>query len=237
MPLSTCRALSRAASAFVLLGKLAGAAQAQVALPEIVVEGQRQLPPRPTAAPLPQLDSNATLAAQNTQFDVARDNLSPRFGASTFDMNRAFIETLPQGTDASINKVLLQAPGVSQDSAASGEIHVRNEHANVQYRINGITLPDGISRFGHVLDTGFASSLALITGALPAQFGLRTAGIVDIQTKSGNALQPGGRVGIYGGSLGTLTPSFEYGGRVGTSEYFFNGRGFTSNLGIENPTD
>ena len=152
-------------------------------------------------------------------------------------MNRAFIETLPQGTNGSINKVLLQAPGVSQDSAASGEIHVRNEHANVQYRINGITLPDGISGFGHVLDTGFASNLALITGALPAQFGLRTAGIVDIQTKSGNALQQGGSVGIYGGSFGTLTPSFEYGGRTGNTEYFFTGRGFTSNLGIENPTD
>jgi outer membrane receptor protein involved in Fe transport len=107
----------------------------------------------------------------------------------------------------------------------------------VQYRINGIILPDGISGFGHVLDTSFAGSLALITGALPAQFGLRTAGIVDIQTKSGNSLQQGGRVGIYGGSFNTVTPSFEYGGRSGNTEYFVNGRGFTSNLGIENPTD
>ncbi|HZL31591.1 MAG TPA: hypothetical protein VFC54_11110 [Pseudolabrys sp.] len=192
MPPHAYRAFLWTASPFVLLGALAGAAQAQEVLPEIVVQAQRSAPPRATVAPSPQPDSNATLAAQNTQLDVARDNLSPRFGASTFDMNRAFIETLPQGTNGSINKTLLQAPGVSQDSAASGEIHVRNEHANVQYRINGITLPDGISGFGHVLDTSFASSLALITGALPAQFGLRTAGIVDIQTKSGNALQPGG---------------------------------------------
>ena len=152
-------------------------------------------------------------------------------------MNRAFIDTLPQGTNAPINSVLLQAPGVALDSAVNGDIHVRNEHANVQYRINGIILPDGISGFGHVLDTGFVGSLALITGALPAQFGLRTAGIVDIQTKSGNALTQGGQIGIYGGSFDTVTPSFDYGGRSGNTEYFFNGRGFTSNLGIENPTD
>ncbi|HEY0223376.1 MAG TPA: TonB-dependent receptor [Pseudolabrys sp.] len=227
--------LMRVSSAFMLLGVLEAAAQVQVVLPPIDVESQRPAPPRPTTAP-PSLQ-NSDLATENTQFDIARDNLSPRFGASSFDMNRAFIETLPQGTDGSINKVLLQAPGVSQDSAASGEIHVRNEHANVQYRINGITLPDGISGFGHVLDTSFASSIALITGALPAQFGLRTAGIVDIQTPSGNALEQGGRVGIYGGSFGTLTPSFEYGGRAGTTEYFVSGRGFTSGLGIENPTD
>ncbi|HZL31590.1 MAG TPA: hypothetical protein VFC54_11105 [Pseudolabrys sp.] len=47
----------------------------------------------------------------------------------------------------------------------------------------------------------------------------------------------GGNVGIYGGSFGTITPSFDYAGRAGNTEYFFTGRGFTSNLGIENPTD
>ena len=229
-------ALMLAASPFVLLA-FAVPSQAQVVLQEIVVQAQRPTPPRPSAATAPQGDSDATLANQNTQLDIARDNLSPRFGASTFDMNRAFIETLPQGTNGSINKVLLQAPGVTQDSSVNGEIHVRNEHANVQYRINGITLPDGISGFGHVLDTSFASNMALITGALPAQFGLRTAGVVDIQTKSGNSFQPGGNVGIYGGSFGTMTPSFDYAGRAGNTEYFVTGRGFTSNLGIENPTD
>jgi outer membrane receptor protein involved in Fe transport len=235
MSLGVYRVPLRAALPFVLLGVLPGLAEAQEVLPEIVVQAQRPAPPRPTATPSAQPKND--LASTNTKFDVARDNLSPRFGASSFDMNRAFIETLPQGTDAPINTVLLQAPGVAQDSAVNGDIHVRNEHANVQYRINGIILPDGISGFGHVLDTSFAGSLALITGALPAQFGLRTAGIVDIQTKSGNSLQQGGRVGIYGGSFNTVTPSFEYGGRTGNTEYFVNGRGFTSNLGIENPTD
>ena len=68
-------------------------AQAQTALPEIVVESPAlsatapAVHPPATTAPSPQPDSNATLAAQNTQFDTARDNLSPRFGASTFDMN------------------------------------------------------------------------------------------------------------------------------------------------------
>ena len=132
---------------------------------------------------------------------------------------------------------MLQAPGVTQDSAVNGDLHVRNEHANVQYRINGVILPDGISGFGHVLGTSFVGSLALITGALPAQFGLRTAGIVDIQTPSGNSLRQGGRVGIYGGNFDTVTPSFEYGGRTGNTEYFVTGLGVTNNLGIQNPTD
>ena len=235
MQVRVFRPLRRVALSFVITAAFAGAARAQEVLPEIIVQAQRPAPPRPAAAPTAQPKND--LATTNTKFDMARDNLSPRFGASSFDMNRAFIETLPQGTDAPINSVMLQAPGVAKDSAVNGDIHVRNEHANVQYRINGIILPDGISAFGHVLDTSFAGSLALVTGALPAQFGLRTAGIVDIQTKSGNSLMQGGSVGIYGGSFGTLTPSFDYGGRSGNTEYFVTGRGFTSNLGIENPTD
>ena len=129
----------------------------------------------------------------------------------------------------------LQAPGVSQDSVASGQIHVRNEHANVQFRINGIILPDGVSGFSQVLDTAFVGNLSLITGALPAEYGLRTSGLIDIQTRSG-AFDGGGSVGVYGGSRETITPSFEYGGTSGQTEYFVTGRYFGSNEGIENPT-
>lgn len=222
-----------AVTLFLLLAASAGATLAQEVLPEIVVQAQRAAPPRPTLSPSRPAN---TVAAKNTKFDEARDGLSPRFGASSFDLNRAAIESMPQGTNTPIEKVLLQAPGVSQDSAAAGDLHVRNEHGNVQYRINGITLPDGISGFGHVFDTGLIGSLAVITGALPAQFGLRTAGVVEIQTKSGDALVPGGNIGIYGGSHDTATPSFDYAGRSGQTEYFLAGRGFISNLGIENPT-
>jgi outer membrane receptor protein involved in Fe transport len=222
-----------AAAVAAVWGLTTGPLTAQDVLPEIVVEPQRPAPPRVSAPPLA---STPDAAAVASQFDQARDTLSPRFGASSFDFNRAAIEALPQGGNTPIDDVLTQAPGVSKDSAAAGDIHVRNEHGNVQYRINGVTLPDGISGFGHVLDTGFIGSVAVITGALPAQFGLRTAGVVDIQTKSGNALQQGGEIGIYGGSHETITPSFNYGGRTGNTEYFFSARGLTSNLGIENPT-
>ena len=71
--------------------------------------------------------------------------------------------------------MLLQAPGVAQDSF--GQVHVRGDHANVQYRINGVELPEGLSVFGQALETRFARSISLITGALPAQYGFQTAGV------------------------------------------------------------
>ena len=80
----------------------------------------------------------------------------------------------------------------SQDSF--GQIHIRGEHNGLQYRLNGIILPEGISVFGQTLDPRLISSMKLITGALPAEYGLRTAGIIDITTKSG--LLAAGRLGV-----------------------------------------
>ena len=135
----------------------------------------------------------SALAVDTKALNDARANLLTQVGTNAYSMSQETLEALPQGTNAPVDKALLQAPGVTQDSAASGSLHVRNEHANLQYRINGIILPDGVSGFGQVLETGFIGNLSLITGALPAEYGLRTSGLVDIQTRSG-AFNGGGSV-------------------------------------------
>ena len=68
--------------------------------------------------------------------------------------------------------------------------------------INDVLIPEGISGFGQELATRFVDHLSLITGALPAQFGYRTAGIVDIHTKSGISLN-GGDISLYGALVAT----------------------------------
>ena len=51
--------------------------------------------------------------------------------------------------------------------------------------------------FGQELDTRFADRVTLLTGALPAQYGYRTAGVVDIHTKNGGQ-ENGGEASMYG---------------------------------------
>jgi outer membrane receptor protein involved in Fe transport len=185
--------------------------------------------------------SDLTLAS-NQALDVkitaqrlaeARFEIEPRIGATTYTLNQKAIQDQPGGSDIPLNQTLLQAPDVSQDSF--GQIHLRNDHANIQYRINGVILPEGISFFGQSLTSRFASSIDIITGSLPAQYGLVTTGIVDIQTKSG-AFEPGGSIGFYGGSHGWMEPSAEYGGSVGNFNYYFSGDLLENGIGIENPT-
>ena len=162
----------------------------------------------------------------------ARNGIQTQTGASTYVINEAAIASAPGGDNSLLNTVVMQAPDVAQDSF--GQFHVRGEHNGLQYRLNGIILPEGISVFGQSLDPRLISSLTLITGALPAEYGLRTAGIIDLKTKSG-VIDPGGALSIYGGSHGTVQPSFNYGGSAGGLNYFVSGDFLRNDLGIESP--
>ena len=166
--------------------------------------------------------------------DQARNALSPDTGSNQYVIDQKAIQALPLGDSTPLNQVLLQAPGVVQDSF--GQLHVRGDHANLQYRINGILLPESISGFGQTLDARTIESVKLLDGALPAQYGERTAAVVDITTKSGADLGNGGSVGITGGSFGTINPNASIWGNSGPWSYFFTANYLESDIGIENPT-
>ena len=202
-------------------------------------------PTRELAAPAVRAQTAATLQAAATRaftqqvekFNQTRENILPKTGTTSSERTAQDIENAPQGGNQQVGDLLVsQFPGVSQDSTSSGDFHVRNDHANVQYRINGIVLPDGISGFAQFLETSFIGKMALITGALPAQYGLHNTAILDITSKDFSTNPNKGSIGVYGGSYGTITPTFEYGGKSGNTEYFFAGREFQNLLGLENPT-
>jgi outer membrane receptor protein involved in Fe transport/opacity protein-like surface antigen len=169
------------------------------------------------------------------RFDQQRDNIFAPIGAASTTWSRDAIEALPAGSNTPFDKALLQFPGVSQDSSVEGNYHFRNEHLeqSLAFRINGILLPDTLGAFGAFLDTSFIGSLSLITGALPAQYGMRTVGVVDIKTPT---FDNSGQIGFYGGSRQTQNYNIQYGGKTGSTEYFFSGRFLENALGINNPT-
>jgi TonB dependent receptor-like, beta-barrel len=185
--------------------------------------------PGSSATSTPALDEVVVIAQH---LNEARNGIQTQTGASIYTINEAAIGAEPGGDNQLLNQVLMQAPEVAQDSF--GQFHVRGEHNGLQYRLNGIILPEGISVFGQSLDPRLISSMTLITGALPAEYGLRTAGIIDLKTKSG-VIDPGGSVSIYGGSHGTVEPSFNYGGSAGRFNYFVSADFLRNDLGIESP--
>src|ERR1700730_13509322 len=205
-------------------------------------EPAAEAPARPQRAASPSAPAaeRASAPAAETptamqRFDRQTYNIFAPIGATATTWSREAIEALPAGSNTPFDKVLLQFPGVSQDSAAEGNIHLRNEHleSSLAFRVNGILLPDTLGAFGQFLDPSFIGSLSLITGALPAQYGMRTVGVVDIKTA---AFDNSGQISFYGGSRQTQNYNVQYGGKTGSTEFFFTGRFLENILGIQNPT-
>ncbi|MBB2201489.1 TonB-dependent receptor [Gluconacetobacter tumulisoli] len=193
----------------------------------------KQTAPSPAPAPVSVPSSAPERITVTARLDRARSALQPSTGATVYSFSRTAIETVPGGDNAPLNGVLLQAPGVAQDSY--GQIHVRGDHNEVQFRLDGVQLPEGLTVFGQALMTRFADSLSMTTGALPSEYGFLQAAVIDITTKNGTT-NPGGDASIYGGARDYFFPSLQYGGHHGKWDYFATGDFLHDRMAIENTT-
>ena len=167
------------------------------------------------------------------KLDESRNKLSPKTGGSSFSFDQKAVENLPQGQMTGMDQVLLRAPGVAQN--AHGQLYVRGDHANLQYRINGVMLPEGVTGFGQVLDTHFADKIDFLTGAMPAQYGLRTAGVIDIKTKGGK-FEKNGYSELMTGQNNDFGANQQISGSKGNLNYYLSATYLQNNRGLESPT-
>lgn len=175
-------------------------------------------------------DNAITVTAR--RLDAARATIEPSLGASTYTLTNDAIENRPGGETRNLGSVLLQAPGVGRD--ARGALVVRGSSGRLQYRLNNIILPDGAGDFGEALSARLADRTELVTGALPAQYGLAPAGVVNVTTKNGHYLA-GGQAELYGGSHGTIEPAVEWSHAAGGTSLFLSGSGQRSDIGLPAP--
>lgn len=181
-----------------------------------------------------------TLTLALTQ-DIALEIRSPlpaiqyKASSETYSVSRKDIEILPRGNNNTVTEVLQTVPSVVY--GALGQTHIRQDHANQQFRIDGVPIPEGVSStFTDVISPRMWERADIILGGMEAQYGNKTALVVDITSKSGTR-PPFGSAQMFGGSNQTVNPSFEYGGTIGEKVRFYALNSYTStNRGIEPPT-
>src|SRR6184192_1481255 len=184
-----------------------------VSLVHNIALGQDAPPASASASPSPAGTAEVErVVVQSQEMDITREQIVPNLGATRYTIGPDRLDSQSQGEDAPFNQTVLRFPGVAQDSF--GQLHVRGEHANLQYRIDDVLLPESIPGFGPELATRFADNISLMTGALPAQFGFRETGVIDIHTKNGAAFL-NTEASIYVGSYDTFMESLERGGVSG----------------------
>ncbi len=143
---STALATSLACAQFASLANAEPAVPSATPEPATVVasdaSSQAQATPATDTAPAPAAQlasapSDIVITAQ--RLDQARSGIQTQVGASTYTITSEAIAAQPGGENSLFNQVILQAPGVAQDSF--GQLHVRGEHNGLQYRLNGIIIP------------------------------------------------------------------------------------------------
>ena len=114
----------------------------------LAVLAASQVHAQTTPASVPAATSSEIVVTAKRLND-ARESIKPSLGATTYTLTTQAIQALPGGDNQQFNQIMLQLPGVVQDGF--GQFHVRDDHNNLQYRINGTILPEGIAVFGQTL--------------------------------------------------------------------------------------
>jgi outer membrane receptor protein involved in Fe transport len=173
--------------------------------------------------------------------EIALEIVSPlpaiQFKASseTYQLSRKEIEALPRGNNVEVSDVLQTVPSVAY--GALKQTHIRQDHANQQFRIDGIPIPDTVTgAFADIVPPRAWERADIILGGMEAQYGNKTAVILDITSKSGS--KPGfGSLQVFGGTNETVNPSLEYGGTIGEKvRYYVLNSYVATNRGIDPPT-
>jgi len=173
--------------------------------------------------------------------EIALEIVSPlppiqyKASSSIYPLSRKDIEALPRGNNVDVPDVLLTVPSVVYGSLK--QTHVRQDHANQQFWIDGLPIPDTVTgAFADIVPPRAWERADIILGGMEARYGNKTALVTDITSKSGT--KPGfGSIQVFGGSNETVNPSFEYGGTIGEKFRFYILNSYvTTNRGLEPPT-
>jgi len=178
------------------------------------------------------LESKQPLTLAVTAGRIRAQNGLSQAGTNKYTLTARDINNLPTGEATPLNQVMLQMPGVALDQ--NEETHIRGEHMGIQYQMNGVLLPLDINTdptFTQLLNSYFVKSVSLMDGVLPAQYGYRTSGVIDIRTKDG-CDSSNNNLNIMGGQRDTTEASFQLGGCTGDFSYYLTGLFLQSNLGF-----
>jgi hypothetical protein len=105
---------------------------------------------------------------------------------------------------------ILQQSIVGAARAPTGEVHIRGQHAEYTYYIDGVPVPSGISgSLNELFDPQVVNQIKFETGGWDAEYGNKNAAIVNITTRvpaGGFHFNAGSYIGAFDGSS-TVGPS------------------------------
>lgn len=175
-----------------------------------------------TAAVTVTTDSSAILEQDRTSSDT--------------DLNQTLLER-PVGAAPSraIESIVSSAPGFVTDD--NGRMHPRGSESQVQYVVDGVPITDNMSAiFSTSLDARTLRTVEVLTGGIPAEFGDKLAGVINVNTRSGLEGPTQGGLSLSGGSFSTGEIAADFATHTKKFGFLTNLSTTTSQRFLDSPT-
>lgn len=144
---------------------------------------------------------------------IERDSVS-----SEQDLNETSIRRSP-GTVRSVQQIVSTLPGWTTEN--NGLLHIRGVDDGILFVVDGVPVTDRFdATMASGLDTEMISSMNVLTGNLPAEFGGKSGAVVTIQPNSGIGKPLAGSMEFSGGSFNARDLSASVGGGGKTAGFF-----------------
>src|SRR5437879_1519228 len=173
-----------------------------------------------------------TAAGQTVDFRLARIPInleavevraSVPLAVDTRSGNQIFKQNDYHGAPTNTTSQILQQSIVGAARAPTGEVHIRGQHAEYTYYVDGLPLPAGISgSLNELFDPQVVNQIDFQTGGWDAEYGNKNAAVVNVTTRipaGGLHLDASG----YGGSFTTNGQNLNFSTNAGKLGLFFSG--------------
>jgi hypothetical protein len=137
--------------------------------------------------------------------------------------NQIFKQNDYHGAPTNTTSQILQQSIVGAARAPTGEVHIRGQHAEYTYYVDGVPVPAGISgSLNELFDPQVVNQIDFQTGGWDAEYGNKNAAVVNVTTRipsGGFHLDASG----YGGSFSANGQSLNLSTNAGKVGLFFSG--------------
>src|ERR1041384_7820353 len=162
--------------------------------------------------------------------------LEPDRTSSDTDISQTILERpLGAAPSRAIESIVASTPGFVTDD--NGRMHPRGSESQVQYVVDGVPITDNLSAiFSTSLDARTLRTVEVLTGGIPAEFGDKLAGVINVNTRSGLEGPTQGGISFSGGSFSTGETAVDFSTHTKKLGFLMNLSASTSQRYLDPPT-
>jgi len=134
--------------------------------------------------------------------------------------DQTFSEDKSHAAPTTTSSQVIQEAVAGAVRAPTGEVHIRGQHAEYTYYVDGVPVPSGVSgSLNELFDPAIVNSINFRTGGWDAEFGGKNAAIIDVATRIPTGAFHLNAAG-FAGSFNTSGQSLSASGNAGKWGFF-----------------